>query len=312
MHITCNGANVQLPDFLVAGTGRSGTSSLYFYLREHPEIYMPEFKEPHFFNFIGQPSPHHNMPPWTIHDYANLFASAGQDQLIGEASASYLYYFEESIRNIQMVYGERYRHLKIMVILRNPIERAWSYYMLGRRRGYEKDYFEMIKDYNQGGKKIFHDFIRSGLYCDQLLAYLQAFPHFRIILFEELQQQPECTVRKIFEYLGVRDKTYLPQNVKTVYNASGGPKNRLLAPVYNFLFMDNRVKKLLKPLVPYRMRQNIKTSMSQKILDKKLPPDEIQDHLVQTFEPTISALLHIIVDPQQQSTIKGWLKRPTD
>ena len=102
MKISYENQNIDLPDFLIVGAARSGTSSLYFYLREHPEIFMPEFKEPHFFSFLGKESPHPGRrQPWNVADYSELISPADPGQLLGEASTSYLYYFDESIGNIK-------------------------------------------------------------------------------------------------------------------------------------------------------------------------------------------------------------------
>ena len=91
MIITLNGKQVPLPDFLIIGASISGTSSFYYHLRAHREIFMPEEKEPHFFNFPEW---------WTIEDYRKLFQSGTESQLLGEATAIYLYYYEESIKTI--------------------------------------------------------------------------------------------------------------------------------------------------------------------------------------------------------------------
>jgi len=69
MKVIYRNKELRLPDFLIIGAARSGTSSLYFYLREHPEIFMPAFKEPHFFSFFEKSSPHPNLPPWSVESY---------------------------------------------------------------------------------------------------------------------------------------------------------------------------------------------------------------------------------------------------
>ena len=65
---------IRFPDFLIIGGARCGTSSLYSYINEHFDVFMPNLKEPHFFNYLGcKNSPHPQRPPWTIADYAALF-----------------------------------------------------------------------------------------------------------------------------------------------------------------------------------------------------------------------------------------------
>ncbi|MFO7870641.1 MAG: sulfotransferase [Kiritimatiellia bacterium] len=137
MRIVKGRNELRLPDFMIIGAPRSGTSSLYFHLRRHPEIFMPELKEPLFFNNFGKEvSPIRSRSPWTLEDYAELFRPASEEQLVGEASALYLCAYRDTINSIKEVYGDKYRDLGIIAILRNPVERAWSGYLLLKRRGH--------------------------------------------------------------------------------------------------------------------------------------------------------------------------------
>ena len=93
-----------LPNFLIVGAAKSGTTSLYYYLQEHPEIYIPgEIKETFFFSQINShtfPEPHGHAygtdKIWNISDYNNLYKSASGYKAVGEACTSYLYYHKES------------------------------------------------------------------------------------------------------------------------------------------------------------------------------------------------------------------------
>lgn len=308
MEITYKNQTYKFPDFLIAGTARSGTSSLYFYLRAHPEIFMPEFKEPHFFNFIGKFSPHPDRPPWTLKEYANLFLPAKDNQIIGEASASYLYYYEETLRSMKKYYGNQYRNVKILLILRNPIERAWSYYNLRRRKGFNEDFFQTVASLeNRGKEKDFHDFIRSGMYAEQIEVFIKEFPNLKIILFEELTQKTEEVLKEIFSFLGVRDRNFLPENVSKVYNVSGNPKKKIYKPVYTMLFQKNIFKEFFKPFIPYSLRQNIKTSISKKIVEKEQLPNDVKGYLLDLFRPSLLSLLTIIQEPRKREIINSWL-----
>ncbi len=128
MKVVSDNQTLVLPDFLILGAMRSGTTSLYHYLKQHPEIFMPSLKEPHFFSYFGKPvSPlpsYIRSARWNLEDYLTLFESAMNGQLIGEASVSYLYYYRETIENIKRVYRDNYSQLKCIAILRNPVERT--------------------------------------------------------------------------------------------------------------------------------------------------------------------------------------------
>jgi hypothetical protein len=99
------GTIAKLPDFLIVGAGKSGTTSLYHYLRQHPQIFMPEIKEPKFFAFAETPTsfvyPKGTTIIWNFDEYKSLFEPAREDQKLGEASPIYLRYYEKTIENIK-------------------------------------------------------------------------------------------------------------------------------------------------------------------------------------------------------------------
>ena len=121
MLIQTGSKEAKLPDFLIVGAARSATTSLFYYLKNYGEIYMPVRKEPWFFSYADNP-PNYSSPGaydvvYKLEDYITLFKAARSDQIIGEASPSYLFTYAAAIRNIKDVYGELYKKLKIIIIL---------------------------------------------------------------------------------------------------------------------------------------------------------------------------------------------------
>jgi hypothetical protein len=113
----------RLPNFLIIGAQKSGTTSLYNYLKQHPQIFMPRLKEPHFFTYEGQLPPHPSVvTSWQ--DYRALFADARDEIAVGEASPSYLH-GEQAPRRI----AHYFPTIKLIAILRNPADRAFSNWM---------------------------------------------------------------------------------------------------------------------------------------------------------------------------------------
>ena len=118
------------PNFFIVGAGKSGTSSLYEYLKQHPQIFMSEFKEPLFF-----------VPPSEVKDhlykskenYLALFDKVDKEIAIGESSTPYLFY-RESAKRIKNEIPE----VKIIILLRNPVELAFSMYLHEIRTGAER------------------------------------------------------------------------------------------------------------------------------------------------------------------------------
>ena len=110
MKINFENCQYTVPDFLIVGAAKSGTTSLFNHLRKSKKLWLPAEKEPHFFTFFNEP-PQFKSPeklPTVISDikqYSNIFKGSAQDHLIGEASQSYLYEHETVIKNIRYLYG---------------------------------------------------------------------------------------------------------------------------------------------------------------------------------------------------------------
>jgi hypothetical protein len=205
------------PNFLIVGASKAGTTSLYEYLRQHPDIFMPEDpkkKEPAY--FVA------NRPGIKDFDtYLALFRDAAGKKAIGEASTAYLY-SEESPGLIRSVLGE----VKIIIILRNPAKRAFSMYQWMIREGWEDACSfeealrrEPVRLSDPGflnscleGWPESYMYFTTGLYGQQLERYFRLFGRekVRVYLFEEFVTDPLRTCIDIFEYLGV-DKRFVPQ-----------------------------------------------------------------------------------------------------
>jgi len=255
------------PTFLIVGAAKSGTTSLYHYLREHPDIFMPFPKEPRFFAFAGAGPPDNDWERQSLsrlEDYLRLFRDAGESRERGEASVHYLFLHETTIRNIKK-YHPDWRNLKIVIILRNPVERAFSNYSMLRMKGAEPLGFEEALQGGEGrrhrGEGIFFDYIGAGIYCEQVKAYADAFPRLKVYLYDDLQAEPARLVRGIYAFLGV-DDSYLPESLRRVYNPSGVPRSKTvltgLDRFENFFVTRNWqkfAKPFVKPFVPDRQKR---------------------------------------------------------
>ena len=211
------------PNFFIVGAGKSGTTSLWVYLTQHPEVYMhPTIKEPSFFcNLCGCRD---------FDAYLRLFADVQEEKAVGEASHAYLT-SPESAAWIQKVYPEA----KIIITLRNPVDRAYSLYNWMIREGYEWVYpFEKAlvaeKDriadeyfkYNNPQYYYNYLYFNSGLYAEQINRYLELFSKKQIlfILFEDLKTNPVSTTKQVYEFLGV-DSSFVPKI--EIHNSSRTP-----------------------------------------------------------------------------------------
>src|SRR5918997_438225 len=161
-----------MPNFLIIGAMKSGTTALYYYLEQHPEIYMSPVKEPNFFSSQEQ----ENAADAVTHigTYQHLFRGVSGQKAIGEAPHSYLY--EPGAAAEIRRYSP---DAKLIAILRNPIDRAHSHFLHMVRSGTEPldDFARALQEDVVGihKERIFQDYIGRGLYYDQLKRYFNAF-----------------------------------------------------------------------------------------------------------------------------------------
>ncbi|MBZ8179774.1 sulfotransferase family protein [Oscillatoria salina] len=203
------------PNFFIVGAAKSGTTSLWMYLKQHPEIFMPKRiadKEPSFFCHLYGYS--------DFDAYLRLFADVKEEKAIGEASHAYLT-SPESAAWIKKVYPQA----KIIIVLRNPVDRAYSLYNWMISAGYEWiDSFEKALNseeerlnnqyFKHNNPQFYYNYLyfSSGLYDLQVKRYLENFPRkkVKIILFEELKDNPVLTTQRIFNFLDV-DSSFVPE-----------------------------------------------------------------------------------------------------
>lgn len=312
MKVPFNNHEITLPDFLIVGVMRGGTTSLYTYLNSHPEIFMPSLKEPQFFSYLGQPvSPHPpeiKKTPWAIEEYIELFKLAQPNQIIGEASTSYIYMYPRTIENIKKIYGEYIWKIKIIGVLRNPVNRAWSIYSLKRQGGsWKKDFLTYAEQFEtEGNKYQYYDFLASGLYYQQVKAYIDIFPFAKFILFDELRSDSERVVSECLEFLDV-SQSYMPKKVGKVYNYSGIPRNNATKHLYRLLFSRYPAKTFLKKLIPEKIRNETKRLLGSRLSKKETMPPEIRNYLSQKFKEDILHLADLLKEEHQKKVVKGWI-----
>ena len=222
-----------LPSFFVVGAARSGTTSLYRYLGQHPEIYMAPKKEVHFFAaehfpYTGPGDEWLNMR--LIRDeeqYAQLFAGVTTEKAIGDPSAYYLCLPGTAERIARAV-----PDAKIIMMLREPVARAYSSYMHLARDGRENLKFaeglSREAERKQQGFEPLWWYKELGLYYSQVKRYLEVFgpEHVKVLLYEEFYADPGQALRDVFVFLGVREDVAIDTSVR--YNVSGLPRSRRL------------------------------------------------------------------------------------
>ncbi|MBI2487107.1 MAG: sulfotransferase [Deltaproteobacteria bacterium] len=244
----------RFPNFFIVGAAKSGTTSLYHYLNQHPEIYMSPLKEPKYFSSSVVRFPHSGpgdievdkrvIKTWN--NYVELFSSVSGEKRIGEASPDNLYFYE----HVAPLIKQTNPGAKIIIILRNPTERAFSAYTHLVKYGRETLSFEEALEIEEQRKKDNYEFIwfykDVGFYYSQVKRYLNTFgeKNIRVYLYDDFIKNPSGLIRDIYEFLEVNANCF--PDMSTKHNVSLIPKNRLLQ---NFLSeYDHTLKKVFRPL----------------------------------------------------------------
>jgi hypothetical protein len=289
-----------MPNFLVIGASKSGTTSLYRYLEQHPEIFMSPVKEPKFFAYEGE-KPDFRGPGdrltirdtmTDLKDYEALFEGASDEKALGEASPIYLY-SEKAVQRIKHHVPEA----KLIAVLRDPAERAYSSFLHKTRDGREPlaDFGEAleaedgrIRDRWAPG---WH-YGRRGFYHEQLSRYYKAFDpsQIRVYLYEDLSADPAEVLKDVCQFLDV-DPGFVP-DTSLRHNVSGIPKNRRL---HSLLRGQNPVKTVLKPVIPERLRRRVMTNLQNRNLTRApgMPP-EVRRGLVDRYREDVLKLQGLI------------------
>ena len=242
-----------LPNFMCLGAAKSGTTTLYDILRQHPDIYIPAFKEPHFFDI---PENYKNGIEWYKRNY---FRNANK-KIIADFTPSYFFEKEAPKR----IFKNLGRDMKFLVVFRNPVDRAYSHYLHSKRDDHESENFEkslelevsrLKKHENQSDYLSYlrHSYVHQGLYAQMINRYLQYFSldNFLFIHFEnELLQERELTIKRILEFLEIDSSVLLRTNIRS--NPSSKEKSKPLKKLMNKRGWWRDVIKFMIPSVQLR------------------------------------------------------------
>jgi hypothetical protein len=241
-----------LPNFLIIGAAKAGTTSLFRYLRQHPEIFMSPVKEPMFFVHDGDPvrfrgRDQHRDGPITLEAYRELFREVRDEPMVGEASALYLDYPKapEAI-------ARRIPAVRLIAVLRNPADRAYSSFLFNRRDGREPlaDFEAALRAEPQriaDNWSYNFRYRQRGFYHLSLQRYFDRFDpgQIRVYLYEDFVRDPHKMLGDIFRFLEV-DAGFRP-GLAARHNRSGVPRS---ARLYRLLAGRHPVKEAAKSVIP--------------------------------------------------------------
>jgi len=203
-------AQLRIPDFYIVGHPKSGTTALYEMLRRHPQVFMPDLKEPRWFaadlreRFQGQGSASH---PQTLEEYAALFEAAAPDQRVGEASPSYL-----RSRVAAAEIARLRPDARIVAVLREPADFLRSMHLEMVQNHVEKELdlrraLELELVAARPGQEPVLRYTDRVHYVEQLERYAERFAadQMLVLIYDDFRSDNEATVRRVFRFLGVDD-----------------------------------------------------------------------------------------------------------
>jgi len=245
--------NHRWPDFFIVGAPRTGTTSLQNYFEEIPEIFMC----PKESGYFSQLSP---GPEISEENYFNSFKLASENQIIGDATAIYL----RDLETPKLIYDAN-PNSKIIILLRDPVERAFSHYLMYLRDGYESESFsKKLEDYISEKPvtgNFYNYIIMPSYYHESVSRYLNMFGenNVKICIYEEFSANTPKIVEEILEFLGVT--SLMPKNIDKKYNEYGKP----LGETSRSIVENNTIKNIAKRFLPKSKRTTLqKTVFNQK------------------------------------------------
>jgi hypothetical protein len=288
-------------NFMLVGAAKSGSSTLASGLSQHPDVYISTMKEPHFFSGI-------DSLVNTTEDYLALYNEHKNEKAIGEASTSYLF-IPETASKIVNVLGK----IKILIILRNPVARAYSnWFHMSQHKNIENLSFEDALSFEEERNlnKEALDYwpglmyFRTGLYFQQVKRYFDKFgrENVKVIIFERFIANPNEEWKKIYKFLGV-DDTFVPASKKE--NSAHQPKNlflyNLISPPPKFFVSFYEMFPSFIKVKIFSIVSKFHRSNRKPIEDKPEFPLEIKTELNKKYRTDIRYLRKLLGDG-----IKEW------
>jgi hypothetical protein len=281
--------NHLFPNFLVVGAAKSGTSSLDQYFRQHPNIFMPDIlKELNFFHLRGFEKERailKRVPymPTNLLSYLGFFYKKRKDQISGECSPSYLYYYDETICNIKELHPN-WQELKIIIILREPIDKIWSHYKFVKMNKLDPANFNLDKSIELEGDRVKQTSLLPDLfyldntsYYHQVKAYLEVFKYVKIVKYDDLKNTPDTTMKDLFDFLDVDNNITIDTTKK--HNRS--------VPIMNY---RNKVYRRIATNLPLGLHKLVPQKCKEYLKIEEMMSEKVKLFLANHYSTEIESL----------------------
>jgi len=294
-----------LPNLFIVGAAKSGTTSLHNYLNQHPDIFMCTPKEPHF--LINHEIGEKRIPlgVFSENDYLNLFKLGKEKKYRGESSVMYLMYPEIVIPKINKKFGE---DCKIIIMLRNPIERAYSGFHHVKRYNSKEDSSDFKSAWLISEERYFSEphmtpasrYQELGLYFKQVKSYLEKVKNVHIIIYDDYKSDFQSEMKKLFDFLQINVIHLDPEER---YMVGGWQWNN--EKIKRLLIEKSFIKSLLKFLIPFKtLRRFIRNQIQNKNTSSVLRiSDEDKNMLKRFYKQDVKKLSDLL-----KRNLNYWIK----
>ena len=279
----------QKVDFFIVGAPKAGTTSLYFYLNEHPQIEMSSVKEPDYFSnkeMQTQNLYYKKQRIDTLKKYNALY-SEKKNLVRGEASVSYLYY-----NGVPKKIFEYNTKSKIIIMIRNPVERAFSHYLMDKRLGYISENFETIINQKYSDKKLnlfYQQYIELGKYTEQIKRYFDVFRSENILFidYDDFVSRTSQEIDKVYSFLNIDNSA--TSQVNKIYNSYTNPNNKIVSYLYSFVFLRSVANYFFSALIKEKILRLFFVHSEKPVLIK-----ESRNLLINYFSKDINNLSKLL------------------
>jgi len=253
------------PNLFIVGAAKSGTTSLHNYLNQHPDIFMCNPKEPHY--LINKEIGVDRIPVGVTEksEYENLFIEGEDKKYRGESSVMYLMYPEIVIPKIKKEYDE---NTKVIIMLRNPVERAYSGFHHVKRYNIKENIQDFTKAWEVSEERYFNQkdmtpasrYQELGLYYKQVKSYLNEFKdNLHIIIYDDYKFDFKSEMKKVFEFLEVGN-IEIDSDKRHMVGGWQWEDERLK----KLMMKKNLLKSTVKMLIPFKgLRKSIRKKIQE-------------------------------------------------
>jgi hypothetical protein len=302
-----------LPNFLIIGAAKCGTTSIHNYLGQHPEVFTSPTKEPHFFaDFDPNKLAEHSFKyghnkVQNSSDYYRLFNDSADYKIRMESSVSTLFYSKAMIKAKEMLGNP-----KVLIVLRNPIDRAYSNYMHHVRDENETLSFEdALNQENQRANESYwwgYQYKKVGLYFEQVEMALKTFglENVMVVLFEDFLNSKAEVLCDLCNFIKIDENFQF--DTSSIGNKTGVPKHKWKSSLFKTIANNNSIlKKVYRLLLPSEKRVQLHNSLKNNLHNKNLVKPELiletRIELANFFKPDVINLQNLI-----NKDLSHWLK----